>query len=93
MEADFTWLGRACSGVTGLWDSSTGLAVLVSCSTGVQHPPRAGAASLATENQGTLPQGSRDWQDHMAMKADLYGQAELVLAFLGCGPFPGGWRC
>ena len=27
------------------------------------------------------------------MEADLHSQAELVLAFLDCGPFPGGWRC
>ena len=28
MEADFMWLGRACSGVSGLQSSSTGLVVL-----------------------------------------------------------------
>ena len=50
MEADFTWSGRACSGVFGLWGSCRGLAVLGSCSTGVQHPPRAVAASWAAEN-------------------------------------------
>ena len=91
MEADFTRLGRACSGVTGLWGSSRGLVVLVSCSMGVQHPPRAGAASCAAENPRALPQGSRDWQDHPTMEAVLHGQAELVLAFLGCGPVSRGW--
>ena len=50
MEADFTQLGRVCSGVSGLWGSSRELEVLGSCSTGVQQPPRVGAASQATEN-------------------------------------------
>ena len=40
---------------------------------------------------GVLPQGSRDWQDHTTMEADLHGQAELVLGFLGCKPFPVCW--
>ena len=62
MEADFTWLGRACSGVTGLWGSSRGLAVLVSCSMGVQHPPRVGAASWAAEN----PRDSSPGQQRLA---------------------------
>ena len=43
--------------------------------------------------QGALPQGSRDWQDHTTMKADLNSQAEPVLVFLGCRPFPRGWQC
>ena len=54
MEADFTQPGRICSGVLGLWGSCRGLAVLGSYSTGVQHPPGAGAASWAAEN----PRGS-----------------------------------
>ena len=93
MGAVFTWLGRACSGVTGLWGSSRGLAVLVSCSTGVQYPPRVGEPAGPLRTQGALPQGSRDWWDHTAMEVDLHGQAKLVLGFLGCGPFPGGWQC
>ena len=93
IEADFTQLGRACSGVTGLWGSSRGLAVLVRCSTGVQHPQGWELPAGPLRTQGALPQGSRDWQDHTTMEADLHGQAELVLACLGCGPFIRGWRC
>ena len=56
MEVDSTWLGRACSGVSGLWGSSRGMAVLDSCYTGVQHPLRVGAASWAAENsRGSSP--------------------------------------
>ena len=53
MGADFTWPGRACSGVSGLQSSSRGQAVLGSCSTGVQHHLRMGAASQATGKQRT----------------------------------------
>ena len=62
MEADFTWLGRTCSGVSGVWGSSRGLVVLGSCSTGVQHPLRAGVASQATEK----PRGSSPGQLQLA---------------------------
>ena len=51
MQADFTWLGKACFGVFRLWGSSRWLVVLGSCSRGVWHPPpRVGAASWAAEN-------------------------------------------
>ena len=58
MGVDFTQLGRACSGVFGLWSSCRGLVVLGSCSVGVQYPQSAGAASWATEN----PRGSSPGQ-------------------------------
>ena len=61
MEADFMWLGRACSGVTGLWGSSRGLEVLVSCSAGVQQWREQPAVPLRTSS---LSQGIGDWQDH-----------------------------
>ena len=71
MGAYFTWLGRACSGVFGLWGSSRRLAVLGSCSTGVLHPLRAGAASWATENlRGSSP-GQLNGQDCLGMEADI----------------------
>ena len=71
MEAVFTQPGRACPGVFGLWGSCRGLAVLGSCSTGVQHSLRAGAASWASEN----PRGSSPGQP------DLEGLPENVGRF------------
>ena len=50
MGADFIRPNRACSGVFRLWVSCRGLAVLGSCSSGVQHPLGAGAAIWVTEN-------------------------------------------
>ena len=76
MEADFTRLGRACSGIFGLWGSCRGwqccAAVLQECST----PPRAGAASWATEN----PRGSSPGQP------DLEGLPENVGRFFMAQP-------
>ena len=68
--------------------------MLGSCSTGVQHPPRAGAAIWVTAN----PRGSSPGQpDSEGLSENVgrsfHGLAKLVLAFLGCRPFPGGWRC
>ena len=85
MEADFTQLGRACSGVFRLWGSCRGLAVLGSCSSRVQHPPRAVAASWATAN----PRGSSPGQPNSEglpedVGRSFHGLAKLVLAFLGC---------
>ena len=71
MEADFTHLGRVCSGVFGLWGSSRRLAVLGSCSTGVQHPPRVGEASWATENPRGSSSGQLNWEDRLGMEADV----------------------
>ena len=93
MEADFTQLGRACSGVTGLLGSSGGLVVLVSCSRGVQHPPRVGAASWAAENPRDSSPGQQGLAGSHAIEADLHSQAKLVLDFLGCGLFPRRWWC
>ena len=81
MEADFTQQGRAYSGVSGLWGSSTVLPGLDSCSMGVQLPLRAGAPSWATENPkdsspgqlelaGLLCNGNRFC---MAVQSLLYG--------------------
>ena len=58
MEADFTQPGRAFSGVLGLWGSFRVLAVLGSCSMGVQHPLRPWEAIWVAEN----PQGSSPGQ-------------------------------
>ena len=71
MEADFTQLSRACSGVLGLWSSSRWLAVLGKCSTGVLHPPRVGEASWATENPRSSSPGQLNWQDLLRMEADI----------------------
>ena len=85
MGADLTQLGRACSGALGLWGSCRGLGVQGSCSTGVQHPPRAAPAIWVTEN----PRGSSPGQpDSEGLSENvgrsLHGPAKLVLAFLGC---------
>ena len=85
MVADFTWPCRACSGVFRLWGSCRGLVVLGSCSSGVQHPPRAGAAIWDTEN----PRGSSPGQPVSEGLSENVGRsfhslAELVAAFLGC---------
>ena len=161
MVADFTQPGRACSGVFGLWGSCRGLAVLGSCSAGVQHPLRARVARWATanpkgsslgqpnseglsENVGSTfhstaklllsfldcgssflglvvlghcsagvrhppwagvatwaaanPRGSSPGQPNSEVLSEnidrsFHGLAKLVLAFLGCRHFPGGWRC
>ena len=85
MKVDFTWLGRACSGVFGLWGSSRLLVVLGSCSTGVQHPPRAGAASWTAENLRFSSPGQLNWEDRLMMEADV---AQLCQA---CSSFSGLW--
>ena len=95
MEADFTRLGRAYSGVSELWGSSRELVVLGSCSTGVQHSLSQGWEQLAgpLRTQGSLPQGSLIGRTTWGWRQMLHGWAKLVLAFLGCSPFPGGWQC
>ena len=57
---DFTWPGRACSGVFRLWGSCRGLVVLGNCYAGVKHPLRAGASSWAAENPGGSSPGQPD---------------------------------
>ena len=85
MEADFTRPGRACSGVSGLWGSSRGLAVLGfvlwECSTS------RGQEQLARPlgNKEAFPQGSRNWQDHPAMEADFPWPAGACSSFSGLG--------
>ena len=85
MVADFTWSCRACSGVFRLWGSCRGLAVLGSCSSGVQHPLRAGETIWVTEN----PRGCSLGQPNSEGRPENVGRsfhslAELVAAFLGC---------
>ena len=85
MVADFTWSGRACSGVFGLWASCRWLAVLGSCSSGVQHPLGAGAAIWVTENLGGSSLGqpnSEGWPEDVGKT--FHSLAKLVVAFLGC---------
>ena len=56
MEADFLWPAGACLSFFGLQDSYRGLAVLGSCSTGVQHLLRAGEASpVARRHRSSSP--------------------------------------
>ena len=85
MVADFTRSGRACSGVFRLWGSCRGLAVLGSCSSGVQHPLRAGAAIWVTENLrgSSLGQPNSEGQPEN-VGGSFHSLAELVAAFLGC---------
>ena len=85
MVADFTWSGRACSVVFRLWGSCKGLAVLGSCSSGVQHPLRAVEAIWVSEN----PRGSSLGQPNSEGRPENVGGsfhslAKLVAAFLGC---------
>ena len=63
MGEDFTRLGRACSGVFGLWGSFRGLVVLGSCFMGVQCPPGLEKLSGSLRTQEALPQGSLTWKD------------------------------
>ena len=85
MGVDFTWQGRACSGVLVLWSSCSGLVVLGSCSTGVQHPTSVGAAIWVTENPRGSSPGQPDSEGLSENVArSLHGPAKLVLAFLGC---------
>ena len=94
MGANFTWLGRACSGVFELWSSCRGLVVLGSCSAGMQQPPRAGEASWATVNpRGSSPEQPDSGGLSENVGRSFHGLAMLVLAFLGSSPFPGCWRC
>ena len=88
MVADFTRSGRACSGVFRLWGSCRGLAVLGSCSSGVQHPLGAGAAIWVTENPGgsSLGQPNSEGRPENVGRS-FHSLAKLVVAFLGCmGP-------
>ena len=78
MVADFTWSFRACSGVLRLWGSCRGLAVLGSCSSGVQHPLRAGAAIWVTENLRGSSLGqpnSEGWPENIGRSFSQSGQA------------------
>ena len=83
MVADFTWSCRACSGVFRLWGSCRGLAVLGSCSSGVQHPLGAGAAIWVTENLrgSSLGQPNSEGQPEN-VGGSFHSLAELVAAFL-----------
>ena len=85
MVADFTWPCRACSGVFRLWGSCRGLAVLCSCSSGVQHPLGPGAAIWVTENLrgSSLGQPNSEGQPEN-VGGSFHSLAELVAAFLGC---------
>ena len=85
MVADFTWSCRACSGVFRLWGSCRGLAVLGSCSSGVQHPLGAGAAIWVTENLrgSSLGQPNSEGQPEN-VGGSFHSLAKLVAAFLGC---------
>ena len=84
MGADFTRLGRACFGVLGLWGSCRGLAVLGSCSAGVQHSLGAGAAIWVTENLRGSSLGqpnSEGWPETVGRY--FHSLAKLVEAFPG----------
>ena len=85
MVADFTWSCRACSGVFRLWGSCRGLAVLGSCSSGVQHLLGAGEAIWVTENLrgSSLGQPNSEGRPEN-VGGSFHSLAELVAAFLGC---------
>ena len=78
----FTQLGRDYSGVFRLWGSCRGLAVLGSCSAGVQHPPRDGAARWAAVNpRGSSPEQPDSEGLSENVGSSFHGPAKLVLAF------------
>ena len=84
MGADFTRLGRACSGVFGLWGSCRGLSGLGSCSAGEQCPPGAGTAIWVTEN----PEGSSPGQPDSEglsnnVGSSFHGLTKLFFSFSG----------
>ena len=85
MVAGFTWSYRACSGVSRLWGSCRGLAVLGSCSSGGQHPLGTGAAVWVTENLrgSSLGQPNSEGQP-VNVGGSFHSLAKLVAAFLGC---------
>ena len=85
MVADFTRSGRACSSVFRLWRSCRRLAVLGSCSSGVQHPLGAGAAIWGTKNLrgSSLGQPNSEGQPEN-VGGSFHSLAKLVAAFLGC---------
>ena len=85
MVADFTCSGSACCVVFRLWGSCRGLAVMGSCSSGVQHPLGAGAAIWVTENLrgSSLGQPNSEGQPEN-VGGSFYSLAKLVAAFLGC---------
>ncbi len=85
MVADFTRSGRACSGVFRLWGSCRGLVVLGSCSSGVQHPLRAGVVIWVTENLrgSSLGQPNSEGRPEN-VGGSFHSLAKLVAAFLGC---------
>ena len=76
------WLGRVAL-VYGLWGSSRGLAVLGSCSMGVQHSQRQDQPAGPLRNQGSLPQGSQDWKDHPPIEADFAWLGQASSSFSG----------
>ena len=85
MVADFTWSCRACSGVFRLWGSCRGLAVLGSCSSGVQHPLGAGAGIWVTENLrgSSLGQPNSEGRPEN-VGISFHSLAKLVVVFPGC---------
>ena len=84
MVADFTQSGRACSVFFRLWGSCRGVVVLGSCSSGVQHPLRAGAAIWAAAKPGGSSPGQPDSEGRSEnVGRSLHGPAKLVLAFSG----------
>ena len=71
MEADFSWPAGDCSSVSGLQDSSGGLVILGSCSTGVKHSQGWEQLAKPLRDRGALPQSSQNWQDCSTMEADF----------------------
>ena len=83
MEADFTWPSSACSGVSELWGSSRGLALVDSCYTGVQHPPEWERLAGPLRTQGALPQDSWNWQGCPTIEADFAQPSRSCSSFSG----------
>ena len=93
MVADFTQSGRACSVVFRLWGSCKGLAVLGSCSSGVQHPLRAVEAIWVSENPRGSSLGqpnSEGWPENVG--GSFHSLAKLVVAFWAAGGPAWSWQ-
>ena len=67
--------------------------MLSSYFTGVGHPLGAWAGAGLLEAQEAPPWGNPTQKKLRELGRSIHSLAKLVLAFLGCRPFLGGWWC
>ena len=92
MEADFAQPGQGCSSSLGDGGSCRGWEYWEAIAQECRTPQGWERLARMLRTHWALPQGSWDWQDHLRMEADFAWLGQLVLAFLGWGPFPEGWQ-